>query len=110
MAVPVHRKAIRASRQRLTLRQTCRSTAIRLSIALVQPSERRSWSGSPSRITVSISSSPSRIEAETPRSEEHTSELQSHSDLVCRLLLEKKKTSYSLTLAVATVAKAFRLN
>src|SRR5260221_1923537 len=31
------------------------------------------------------------------RSEEHTSELQSHSDLVCRLLLEKKniKTIYS---------------
>src|SRR5947207_5867351 len=27
------------------------------------------------------------------RSEEHTSELQSHSDLVCRLLLEKKKTN-----------------
>src|SRR5438034_4240711 len=27
----------------------------------------------------------------TVRSEEHTSELQSHSDLVCRLLLEKKK-------------------
>src|SRR5260221_7771925 len=29
----------------------------------------------------------------TVRSEEHTSELQSHSDLVCRLLLEKKKNS-----------------
>src|SRR2546421_1824726 len=28
------------------------------------------------------------------RSEEHTSELQSRSDLVCRLLLEKKKTKY----------------
>src|SRR5260221_4777627 len=28
------------------------------------------------------------------RSEEHTSELQSHSDLVCRLLLEKKKNSH----------------
>src|SRR5438132_7209116 len=28
---------------------------------------------------------------EKSRSEEHTSELQSHSDLVCRLLLEKKK-------------------
>src|SRR5260221_9782129 len=28
---------------------------------------------------------------EVRRSEEHTSELQSHSDLVCRLLLEKKK-------------------
>src|SRR2546421_4092922 len=33
---------------------------------------------------------PSRRGAE-PRSEEHTSELQSRSDLVCRLLLEKKK-------------------
>src|SRR5690349_23694372 len=29
--------------------------------------------------------------AESPRSEEHTSELQSRRDLVCRLLLEKKK-------------------
>src|SRR5438034_7643257 len=28
---------------------------------------------------------------ESARSEEHTSELQSHSDIVCRLLLEKKK-------------------
>src|SRR5947207_8491418 len=28
-----------------------------------------------------------------PRSEEHTSELQSHSDLVCRLLLEKKNNT-----------------
>src|SRR5436190_15996775 len=27
------------------------------------------------------------------RSEEHTSELQSHSDIVCRLLLEKKNTT-----------------
>src|SRR5260221_4528884 len=31
------------------------------------------------------------IDAGARRSEEHTSELQSHSDLVCRLLLEKKK-------------------
>src|SRR5438105_10965545 len=29
----------------------------------------------------------------TPRSEEHTSELQSRVDLVCRLLLEKKKAT-----------------
>src|SRR5438132_4410745 len=34
------------------------------------------------------------------RSEEHTSELQSHSDLVCRLLLEKKKTIASKTASV----------
>src|SRR5260221_7535975 len=32
------------------------------------------------------------------RSEEHTSELQSHSDLVCRLLLEKKNKSSAHTL------------
>src|SRR5438034_2532063 len=32
-----------------------------------------------------------RSQPGSPRSEEHTSELQSHSDLVCRLLLEKKK-------------------
>src|SRR5947207_11606629 len=32
------------------------------------------------------------IDKDNNRSEEHTSELQSHSDLVCRLLLEKKKT------------------
>src|SRR5947207_6650097 len=31
------------------------------------------------------------VQEATKRSEEHTSELQSHSDLVCRLLLEKKK-------------------
>src|SRR5436190_16953261 len=32
-----------------------------------------------------------RVAGTPGRSEEHTSELQSHSDLVCRLLLEKKK-------------------
>src|SRR5690242_21581784 len=32
-----------------------------------------------------------RITVYGPRSEEHTSELQSHVNLVCRLLLEKKK-------------------
>src|SRR5437588_8077793 len=40
------------------------------------------------------------------RSEEHTSELQSHSDIVCRLLLEKKKqlfiTLLSLLCFIAT--------
>src|SRR5438132_9070776 len=35
--------------------------------------------------------------AQFDRSEEHTSELQSHSDLVCRLLLEKKKKKIKLT-------------
>src|SRR4051795_4537808 len=37
------------------------------------------------------------LEFRRVRSEEHTSELQSHSHLVCRLLLEKKKTRTCLT-------------
>src|SRR6266540_6653496 len=35
-----------------------------------------------------------------PRSEEHTSELQSHHDLVCRLLLEKKKKKTAKTIYI----------
>src|SRR2546427_4916427 len=38
-----------------------------------------------------------REEAPQDRSEEHTSELQSQSNLVCRLLLEKKKESSRIT-------------
>src|SRR5438034_7097416 len=42
------------------------------------------------------------------RSEEHTSELQSHSDLVCRLLLEKKKNEPQTLRAPATSAERLR--
>src|SRR5260221_1363234 len=38
------------------------------------------------------------------RSEEHTSELQSHSDLVCRLLLEKKNSTLRICNALSTIA------
>src|SRR5262245_66675492 len=38
--------------------------------------------------------------AMNPRSEEHTSELQSLRHLVCRLLLEKKKKKYKKTVAI----------
>src|SRR5438067_6428881 len=38
---------------------------------------------------------PARERPRGPRSEEHTSELQSRFDLVCRLLLEKKKKYYA---------------
>src|SRR5438046_6465026 len=40
--------------------------------------------------TVALTSMPTKLDA-IPRSEEHTSELQSLTNLVCRLLLEKKK-------------------
>src|SRR5688572_724079 len=36
------------------------------------------------------------------RSEEHTSELQSQSNLVCRLLLEKKKKNKNITILLMT--------
>src|SRR5438034_7936262 len=41
------------------------------------------------------------------RSEEHTSELQSHSDLVCRLLLEKKNKALGFAIAAAVTIFAF---
>src|SRR5438874_5041031 len=41
----------------------------------------------------------------SPRSEEHTSELQSRRDLVCRLLLEKKKPAVNKTATLAKCAK-----
>src|SRR2546428_3189335 len=40
------------------------------------------------------------VRAGVERSEEHTSELQSRSDLVCRLLLEKKNTTLVLLVVV----------
>src|SRR5260221_2076171 len=46
-------------------------------------------------VATSSKTQPAFLEMGRARSEEHTSELQSHSDLVCRLLLEKKK-SYTL--------------
>src|SRR2546428_8656232 len=44
--------------------------------------------------------------AHTVRSEEHTSELQSRSDLVCRLLLEKKKATDHMSRAIRPVVAA----
>src|SRR5207249_5666359 len=40
-----------------------------------------------------------RLPAKESRSEEHTSELQSRFDLVCRLLLEKKKNNHRSTIS-----------
>src|SRR5438034_6640704 len=45
---------------------------------------------SPAQLRIGTGQRVDRVVADDDRSEEHTSELQSHSDLVCRLLLEKK--------------------
>src|SRR5260221_10703150 len=52
----------------------------------------RLWCKCPRRCLFQLRS----VGSSADRSEEHTSELQSHSDLVCRLLLEKKKKPYRL--------------
>src|SRR3989442_2769626 len=48
-----------------------------------------------------------RASSRAPRSEEHTSELQSRPHLVCRLLLEKKKTHTCVCAAATTVINAW---
>jgi DNA-binding protein HU-beta len=66
MAAPVQRSAMEASFQRLTLRHTRRIVPFMFSMMLVHASERRSSAGKPRRVTVRISSSPSRMLPETP--------------------------------------------
>src|SRR5438034_7419867 len=72
----------------LMIRQPPRSTLFPYTTL----SDLAAHSGMPSAGNASEASEQRRGPAGEPgRSEEHTSELQSHSDLVCRLLLEKKK-------------------
>src|ERR1700676_942111 len=61
MPAAVQRSAMAAFRHRFTLRQTRRTVPIMFSIELVQASDRRSFAGSFRRLTVSISSRPSRM-------------------------------------------------
>src|SRR5436190_11971800 len=56
----------------------------------------RSRRGGSSRRYLCLSQPTPHVRGDDARSEEHTSELQSHSDLVCRLLLEKKKINHEL--------------
>src|SRR5260370_19550306 len=51
-----------------------------------------------------------RRHANSSRSEEHTSELQSHLNLVCRLLLEKKNKRYTTALAVKRFKTTYRID
>src|SRR5207247_9508220 len=70
------------ARSRMRSAKTSRRSG---SICLLSLRPRTGESGE--RITAPATTAPKR----EPRSEEHTSELQSRVDLVCRLLLEKKK-------------------
>src|SRR5256886_6862510 len=70
------------------LRPSASPTSVATSPTVARPSRT-------STITRSIVTRPTTGQR-APRSEEHTSELQSQSNLVCRLLLEKKKKKHEL--------------
>src|SRR6266540_6001670 len=77
------RRRLARSASRPIVRRSCESKSAR-------PSSRESRSPRSTLSTTGASAGSCRP-PDRPRSEEHTSELQSHHDLVCRLLLEKKK-------------------
>src|SRR5260370_29931202 len=56
----------------------------------------------PANTSGSLSKSLDGTRVESLRSEEHTSELQSHLNLVCRLLLEKKKKQITTQVIIRT--------
>src|SRR5437773_8683761 len=86
-ALPISREATRPGVFRLHCRQVQRATvALRLPTAQTSSVFIRRQISWTNRFSVPT------------RSEEHTSELQSHHDLVCRLLLEKKKNNTHIIL------------
>src|SRR5260221_10060936 len=66
----------------------CSLKSISCATLRTSPADARGTATTPSASAAMMSPA---LTATPSRSEEHTSELQSHSDLVCRLLLEKKK-------------------
>src|SRR5437867_9068150 len=92
LAVPL---AVRRPRDRPELREgvSAGSHGLRTEPARVAPlhGRDRGRRGVPARRAAGAALRASLGEVEVRRSEEHTSELQSPYDLVCRLLLEKKK-------------------
>src|SRR5699024_12226657 len=65
---------------------------------LIYGCSKRNWAVTLLSIAHDCQIAPIRPSPNALRSEEHTSELQSRFDLVCRLLLEKKKTRVSIGL------------
>src|SRR5690606_28849677 len=95
-AVPDPPAQLRLGSRRAAVRVTrCRTTA-RHARHRAPPAAPPRWPGRTPRCTRSRRCA--LQEGPRARSEEHTSELQSRENLVCRLLLEKKKTTKTLKL------------
>src|SRR2546430_10280371 len=73
------------------IRRPPRSTLFPYTTLFRSPASSRTRLRTPTPTPFALPSSAARTSASPRRSEEHTSELQSQSNLVCRLLLEKKK-------------------
>src|SRR5437773_4380425 len=71
------------------------TTLFRSGLAALKRAEELSGALGPYALQAAIAACHARARTPAERSEEHTSELQSHHDLVCRLLLEKKKKTQS---------------
>src|SRR5690242_20956141 len=81
----------RSAAQRLLQKLTSESPVVFVCTLILEPAKRPGWTqGFTSQFPLPAGQS-HRSYAGFRRSEEHTSELQSHVNLVCRLLLEKKK-------------------
>src|SRR5437773_6895753 len=78
------------------MRRPPRSTLFPYTTLFRSRSRPRSFRSFASSRSPTLPDSPMSAVSASPgiRSEEHTSELQSHHDLVCRLLLEKKKIDF----------------
>src|SRR5256885_8196428 len=90
------------------IRRPPRSTLFPYTTLFRSPARALDLAHGPQRDDVSHSPSPARagtLPQRPLRSEEHTSELQSPCNLVCRLLLEKKKTS-TITLQLRRVHRS----
>src|SRR5262249_61734387 len=75
-----------------------------LPISKRRPPRKSPWKpGVPGCVSVRNSTMGVKVTSPLTRSEEHTSELQSLTNLVCRLLLEKKKKKDKHTLTALTV-------
>src|SRR2546430_8472090 len=62
----------------------------------------------PRKVDAAAQAVETSCETDSPRSEEHTSELQSQSNLVCRLLLEKNKPLSPLRIRVIVLLAHWR--
>src|SRR5256886_12654695 len=81
-----------------------RRSSTRLQMEAICPFRRISTSSQVSSTSRSRCEESSRQISLASRSEEHTSELQSQSNLVCRLLLEKKQQLYISTATIVLAA------